>query len=88
MGVIAFALLLLGCNYDKPLTLIIAIIFTFLWYDFFSGVLHIVLDNPGFIKLPVLGEPCLVRNFLKVYIFYLFVKPLYLGVPVASSYSL
>ena len=32
---------------------------SYLWYDFFSGVLHIMLDNPDFIDLPLLGQPCL-----------------------------
>ena len=31
----------------------------FVLYDLFSGVLHIVLDHPGFIHFPVLGPACL-----------------------------
>ena len=31
----------------------------FVLYDLFSGVLHIVLDHPGFINFPLLGPACL-----------------------------
>lgn len=34
-------------------------VFTFVQYDIFSGVLHVVHDNPLMIPLPVVGEPCL-----------------------------
>lgn len=44
---------------DAPLTVITAGLFTFVWYDLFSGILHIVLDNPSFIKMPILCDPCL-----------------------------
>ncbi len=37
----------------------LAVLISFIWYDFFSGVLHVVLDNPDFISLPLLGQPCL-----------------------------
>ena len=38
----------------------IAIFFvSYFWYDIFSGMLHIVLDNPEFIEMPILGQPCL-----------------------------
>jgi palmitoyl-[glycerolipid] 3-(E)-desaturase len=40
-------------------TAAIAMVFMFFWYDFFSGVLHITLDNSDFINLPLLGPPCL-----------------------------
>lgn len=43
----------------SPLTVLVAAIFSFLWYDFFSGVLHIVLDNPEFVKYPILCDPCI-----------------------------
>ena len=54
------AFFLLASYYDKPLTLFVSAILSYCWYDFFSGVLHIVLDNPDFIKMPILGDPCLV----------------------------
>jgi ubiquitin-conjugating enzyme E2 variant len=31
----------------------------FFYYDLFSGVLHIVLDEPAFIGTPVIGDGCL-----------------------------
>jgi len=31
----------------------------FLGYDLYSGVLHVVLDHPNNISLPILGQPCL-----------------------------
>jgi hypothetical protein len=54
-----FSVTLLLCHANSPLTIIVAAVFTFLWYDFFSGVLHIVLDNPEFVNLPILCDPCL-----------------------------
>ena len=44
---------------SSPVTVLVAAVFSFLWYDFFSGVLHIVLDNPEFVNFPVLCDPCL-----------------------------
>jgi hypothetical protein len=34
-------------------------VFMYLWVDMYGGILHVVLDTPEFIPLPVLGEPCL-----------------------------
>ncbi|MES1910257.1 MAG: hypothetical protein MHM6MM_002885 [Cercozoa sp. M6MM] len=31
----------------------------YLWYDLYSGVLHIVLDHPAHVAVPVLSAPCL-----------------------------
>ena len=42
-----------------PVVVVTSILFTFIYYDFLSGVLHIVLDNPENLKIPVLKEPCL-----------------------------
>ena len=50
---------ILAYQSTRPLTVIIAAVFSFLWYDFFSGVLHVVLDNPEFVKYPVLCDPCI-----------------------------
>lgn len=44
---------------QTPVTIMITFIFSFLWYDLFSGVLHVNLDNPDFIGFPILHEPCL-----------------------------
>lgn len=34
-------------------------IVSYIWYDLFSGILHVLLDNPLLMKIPVLNEPCL-----------------------------
>ena len=44
---------------NHPASVIVAFLIMFFWYDFFSGMLHIVLDNPAFITIPVLDAPCL-----------------------------
>jgi palmitoyl-[glycerolipid] 3-(E)-desaturase len=40
-------------------SVLLSIVFSFFYYDIFSGALHIVLDNPNFIRMPVLGDSCL-----------------------------
>ena len=52
-------LLLLNNLLFHSTEVVATIVFTFFYYDFLSGVLHIVLDNPLNIGLPVLKEPCL-----------------------------
>lgn len=46
-------------HFNYPLTVLVSAIVMFIWYDFYSGILHIVLDEPTFIKLPLIGEACL-----------------------------
>lgn len=53
------SLALLSLHLDRPLTILTAVVFSFVWYDFFSGVLHVILDNPFFMRFPILHEPCL-----------------------------
>ena len=36
-----------------------AFVLTYAYIDLYGAVLHIVLDNPNFLKLPLLGEACL-----------------------------
>ena len=36
-----------------------SMVLSYLYYDFFSGILHIVLDNPEFLNFPFLDVPCL-----------------------------
>lgn len=36
-----------------------SLLLMFVSYDLYSGVLHIVLDRPEFIALPLIGQPCL-----------------------------
>lgn len=52
-------LVLLYHAFVQTTTTMVAIVCMFLYYDFFSGVLHVVLDEPSFIGFPILGDPCL-----------------------------
>lgn len=36
-----------------------ALVLTYMYMELYGAVLHIVLDNPTFLNLPVIGEPCL-----------------------------
>lgn len=38
---------------------IICILVSYFWYDLYSGILHVVLDEPKNISLPFIGQPCL-----------------------------
>ncbi|TFJ81437.1 hypothetical protein NSK_007398 [Nannochloropsis salina CCMP1776] len=40
-----------------------AFVLTYLYIDLYGAVLHIVLDNPNFLKLPLIGEACLEFQF-------------------------
>lgn len=59
-----FVLLVLAtCVYGiaqtaNPWALLATFAFMYLYIDFYSGVLHVVLDNPRFVNLPVIGVPC------------------------------
>lgn len=56
---VASALLVRGApQLGVPMTVLCAAVM-FLAYDLYSGVLHVVLDHPGNIKLPVFGQACL-----------------------------
>jgi hypothetical protein len=59
-------LIALGCSctlfyhlHSSPIMTFSTIIIMFLYYDFFSGVLHLVLDEPKFIGMPLIGDACL-----------------------------
>ena len=43
---------------SSPLALLATFVAMYFYIDFYSGVLHIVLDNPRFVSLPVIGVPC------------------------------
>jgi Lipid desaturase domain len=59
-----FVLLVLAtCVYGivqapNPLALLATLVVMYFYIDFYSGVLHVVLDNPRFVRLPVIGVPC------------------------------
>jgi len=42
----------------QPLALLATVLFLYFYIDFYSGVLHVVLDNPKFVTLPLIGVPC------------------------------
>ncbi len=45
--------------YKDPTTSVLIMVCSFFSYDLFSGVLHIVLDNPVMIGVPIISEPTL-----------------------------
>jgi hypothetical protein len=59
-----FVLLVLAtCVYGivqapNPLVLVATFVALYFYIDFYSGVLHVVLDNPRFVRLPLIGVPC------------------------------
>lgn len=42
----------------NPIALLVTFVVMYLYIDFYSGVLHVVLDNPRFVRLPLIGVPC------------------------------
>jgi palmitoyl-[glycerolipid] 3-(E)-desaturase len=57
----AIAMVILGYATVQlhPLVSLLCIVTMFLGYDLYSGILHVVLDHPANIAVPVLGQPCL-----------------------------
>lgn len=58
-----FAIALVGVglsqiDYSVGIALL-TLLTVFVGYDLYSGILHVVLDHPSNIALPVLGQPCL-----------------------------
>jgi palmitoyl-[glycerolipid] 3-(E)-desaturase len=56
---IALGLVTYGASSLSPLVTLACVTAMFLGYDVYSGVLHVVLDHPANIAVPVLGQPCL-----------------------------
>lgn len=42
----------------NPVALLATFVVMYFYIDFYSGVLHVVLDNPRFVRLPLIGVPC------------------------------
>lgn len=40
------------------LPLVLSLVGLYFYVDFYSGILHVVLDNPRFVRLPLIGVPC------------------------------
>jgi hypothetical protein len=55
LGVVLFVM---GASQLNPLVSLLCIGTMFLGYDIYSGILHVVLDHPSNIALPVLGQAC------------------------------
>jgi hypothetical protein len=58
-AILATAFVLKGCSMLHPLTSLVCFVIMFIGYDFYSGILHVVLDHPDNIAIPILGQPCL-----------------------------
>lgn len=56
---IAVGLILYTLPQLHPLVSLLCIVTMFLGYDLYSGILHVVLDHPANIAVPILGQPCL-----------------------------
>jgi hypothetical protein len=56
LGVVLF---IMGASQLNPLVSLVCMGTMFLGYDIYSGILHVVLDHPSNIALPVLGQACL-----------------------------
>jgi hypothetical protein len=57
---IATAIILYLCTFViHPIISLLALVTMFLAYDVYSGILHVVLDHPANIAVPILGQPCL-----------------------------
>lgn len=54
-----FALIVYGMSKISLFASALSVSIMFLGYDLYSGVLHVVLDHPYNISLPILGQPCL-----------------------------
>jgi palmitoyl-[glycerolipid] 3-(E)-desaturase len=57
--VVAVAILAIGVAQQPLWVSAVCLLMSFIGYDIYSGILHVVLDHPDNIKLPVLGQPCL-----------------------------
>jgi len=55
----ATVLIVCGMSRISFLATAMSMMIMFLGYDLYSGVLHVVLDHPDNISLPILGQPCL-----------------------------
>jgi len=55
----SFILIAYGISKISILATAMSVAIMFLGYDLYSGVLHVVLDHPSNIALPILGQPCL-----------------------------
>lgn len=45
--------------YGDALQTLVAFSFVYVYFDFFSGVLHVLHDNPVLMKVPITHDPCL-----------------------------
>lgn len=52
-------LIAVGISKISVMATVLSMATMFVGYDLYSGVLHVVLDHPDNIRLPILGQPCL-----------------------------
>lgn len=58
-GTLAFIMAASGILNTGFFACLVCMLVMFLWYDFYSGILHVVLDEPLNINAPVIGQPAL-----------------------------
>ena len=58
-GAVGLLLLGLTMTLHSPWAVVLSVLVSFLGYDLYSGILHVVLDHPTNIAAPLLGQPCL-----------------------------
>ena len=58
-GFAGFAWLAYSALFIDALSVLVTMVVSYIWYDLFSGILHVLLDNPSVMKIPILNEPCL-----------------------------
>ncbi|NNE19484.1 MAG: hypothetical protein HKN10_13490 [Myxococcales bacterium] len=59
MVLVVLALCIYGiAQTSNPIALLATFVVFYFYIDFYSGVLHVVLDNPRFVRLPLIGVPC------------------------------
>ena len=57
--IIGVGLVIFGASQLHPLVALASIATVYIGYDLYSGFVHVVLDHPDNIRLPLLGQPCL-----------------------------
>lgn len=58
IGLVAVAYLSFSAL-QNPGIVLASFLVSFIWYDLFSGILHVLHDNPLLMDMPVVNEPCL-----------------------------
>lgn len=59
IGLVCTSYLSYRAIFESTLEVAATFVLSFVWYDLFSGILHVLLDNPLLMALPIMDEPCL-----------------------------